>query len=96
MHYVPFYDVVPDYAKLREEYRESHLAVSTEFFKRGDLALARAMADPVDQAVLVFSSRTAAEDFLKEDPYSLNGLVKSYRIRKWTAVLGMAITPTDD
>jgi hypothetical protein len=96
MHYILFYDVVPDYVKLREKYRESHLAVGTEFFKRGDLVLAGALADPVDQAVIVFSSLTAAEDFLKADPYFLNGLVKSYRIRKWTTVLGMGITTTED
>jgi uncharacterized protein YciI len=31
-----------------------------------------------------------AERFAKNDPYVLNGLVKQWRVREWTTVLGPA------
>jgi len=31
----------------------------------------------------IFRSREAAEAFVKEDPFILEGLVKSYTIREW-------------
>lgn len=31
----------------------------------------------------IFKTREAAEDFVKEDPFILEGLIKSYIIRDW-------------
>jgi len=31
----------------------------------------------------IFKSREAAEQFVKEDPFILEGLVKSFTIREW-------------
>ena len=52
--------------------------------------LAGALADPADGAVLVFRGPTpdAAEKFAKSDPYVANGLVDSWRVRKWNTVVG--------
>ena len=57
---------------------------------RGELLMAGALAEPVDGAVLIFrgESTAAAEAFAKADPYVKNGLVKSWRVRKWTTVIG--------
>jgi hypothetical protein len=49
--------------------------------------LGGARANPPDRAVLVFRSKEAAESFAKSDPYVLNGLVKSWRVREWTVVV---------
>jgi uncharacterized protein YciI len=40
--------------------------------------------------VLVFKAadRHVVEDFAKADPYVLNGLVTSWRVREWTTVMG--------
>ena len=54
--------------------------------------LGGALANPPDGAVLLFhgSSPAAAEQLAKGDPYVLNGLVKTWRVREWTTVLGPA------
>ena len=41
-------------------------------------------------AVILFQgdSPKAAEDFAKADPYVLNGVIKSWRVREWTTVVG--------
>jgi uncharacterized protein YciI len=58
--------------------------------ERGELALAGALAEPADGAVLIFKGDdpSVAENFAKNDPYVLNGLVTSWRVRPWTVVLG--------
>jgi uncharacterized protein YciI len=35
----------------------------------------------------IFATRAAAEEYVKEDPFILEGVVKSVRIRDWTDVL---------
>jgi uncharacterized protein YciI len=49
------------------------------------------LADPVDGAVLLFraESPAVAEAFAREDPYVVNGLVKPWRVREWTTVVGV-------
>lgn len=86
-HYVLFYDLVDDYVTRRAPLREQHLALVRAAHERGELLLAGALANPTDRAVLVFRSNEAAEAFAKSDPYVLNGLVKAWRLREWTAVV---------
>jgi len=90
MHDILFYDVVDDYVEKRAKFREAHLQLARQAHARGELLLAGALAEPVDGAVLVFqgSSPEAAEAFANSDPYVLNGLVKAWRVRKWTTVIG--------
>jgi len=90
MHYLLFYDVVEGYAELRKAFRERHLQHARQAVARGDLVLGGALANPADGAVLLFrgSSPAAAESFAAADPYVTNGLVKSWRVREWTTVVG--------
>jgi uncharacterized protein YciI len=90
MHYLLFYDVVPDYAGRRLPFRAAHLAHGRAAVERGELLLAGALADPVDGAVLLFQgdSPAAAEAFAAADPYVTNGLVTRWRVRPWTTVVG--------
>jgi len=90
MHCILFYDVVDDYVEKRAPFRDAHLKLARQAHERGELVLAGALADPVDGAVLVFrgSSPEPAEAFAKADPYVANGLVKAWRVRKWTTVIG--------
>ena len=92
MHYLLMYDVVDDYVTRRVPLRAAHIGHARESVAQGDLVLGGALANPPDGAVLLFrgSSPTAAEQFAKSDPYVLNGLVKSWRVREWTTVLGPA------
>jgi hypothetical protein len=90
MHYLLFYDVVEDYVERRKPLRSAHLARCNEAVARGELVLGGGLADPVDAAILLFrsSSPEAAERFAAGDPYVLNGLVKSWRVREWVTVVG--------
>jgi uncharacterized protein YciI len=90
MHYLLFYDVSPDYMERRAEFRSMHLAHAWRACERGELVLAGALANPADAAVLLFrgDSPSVAEVFATSDPYVTNGLVKSWRVREWTTVVG--------
>lgn len=92
MHYLLIYELVDDYVAKRAPLRAQHLEMAWASVGRGELVLAGALADPVDGAVFVFQgdSPAAAEAFAKADPYVKNGLVKSWRVRPWTTVVGEA------
>ncbi|SHM98987.1 hypothetical protein SAMN04488057_10584 [Cyclobacterium lianum] len=89
-YYLLTYDVVDDYVEKRVIFRKSHLALAMNFFRDGQLIMGGALADPADRAVLVFRCQGIGpvEDFVKQDPYVQNGLVKSWEIREWTVVVG--------
>ena len=89
-YYALFYDLADDYLKRRTEFREDHLKLAKEANKRGELIIAGAFSDPADKALLVFrvKDRSAIEEFVKNDPYFINGLIKKYEIREWTVVIG--------
>jgi len=90
MHYLLFYDVVPEYVERRKAYRGEHLRLAWAACDRGELLLAGALADPVDGAVFVFQGESPeeAEKFAQSDPYVLNGLVTRWRVRAWSTVVG--------
>ena len=90
MHYVLQYDLVDDYVAKRGAFRQQHLSLVSQAHERGELVIAGALAEPADGALLVFRGPTPehAEAFAKADPYVVNGLVKSWRVRKWMTVIG--------
>jgi uncharacterized protein len=92
MHYLLFYDAVDEYEERRKPFREAHLAHARAAVARGELVLAGALASPIDGAVLLFraDSPAAAERFAKSDPYVVNGVIKQWRVREWTTVVGPA------
>lgn len=90
MYYAMFYEVVHDYLERRAPFRERHLALAQEARERGDLVMGGAFSDPPDGALLVFrgESSEVAERFAREDPYVVNGIVHTWRVREWTVVIG--------
>jgi uncharacterized protein len=90
LHFLLFYEVTPDYLERRAAFRTEHLAYADSAVERGELVLGGALAEPADGAVLLFrgDSPAAAEAFAKNDPYVLNGLVKEWKVRPWTTVVG--------
>lgn len=90
MHFLLFYELVPDYLSRRAEFRAAHLEKAWRAADRGELVLAGALADPVDTAVLLFKadSPQVAENFAKSDPYVTSGLVQHWRVRPWSTVVG--------
>ena len=90
MHYLLIYDLAPDYLERRGAFRTEHLQLAWDAQQRGEIVIAGALADPADTAVLLFTGDApdAAERFAQADPYVTNGLVKSWRVRQWTTVVG--------
>lgn len=90
MYYMLLYDVVEDYVEKRAAFREEHLGLAHEFEMKGQLILGGAFANPVDGAALVFKADgiRQVEDFARKDPYVKHGLVKSWKVREWTVVIG--------
>jgi uncharacterized protein len=90
MHYFLIYDLAPDYLERRALYRTEHLALAWEAHERGELLLGGALANPVDQAMLLFQgdSPAAAQAFAAADPYVAHGLVTAWQVRPWTTVVG--------
>jgi len=90
MHYLLFYDYVPDVLARRPQFRGAHIQHARASVARGELLLAGAFADPVDGAVLLFSTPTkdTVEKFAREDPYVTGGLVTEWKVRAWTTVIG--------
>ena len=90
MHYLLIYDVVEDYVERRAPLRGAHLALARAAVERGELVLGGALANPPDGAVLLFrgDSPAAAEAFARTDPYVTAGLVRHWRVREWTTVVG--------
>jgi uncharacterized protein YciI len=94
MHYLLFYDLAPNYLERRGEFRTEHLTLAWQAAARGELILGGALNDPVDGAVLLFQGDSPAvvERFVSADPYVRNGLIKSWRVRLWTTVVGESAT----
>jgi hypothetical protein len=96
MHYLLWYDLSPEYLERRGAFRGEHLRLAWAAVERGELVLGGAVNDPVDTALLVFQGDApeAAERFARADPYVRNGLVRAWRVRPWTTVVGPgAATP---
>lgn len=58
-----------------------HKLIVDKYIKRGDVIGIGPFADMGNMAI--FKTRAAAEQFVKEDPFILEGMVKSFIIRDW-------------
>jgi uncharacterized protein YciI len=89
-YYLLSYELVDDYISRRAPLRDEHLRLAREAHARGEIVLAGAFADPLDGAALVFraSDQSLVEDFARNDPYVINGLVKRWKVRLWNVVIG--------
>ena len=93
-HFVLTYELAPDYLERRGQFRAEHLKLAWEAADQGALLLGGAVGDPPEAAMLLFTDQDAAETFAKSDPYVAQGLVKDWRVRPWTTVVGEgAATP---
>lgn len=58
-----------------------HKVVVEKFIQRGDVIGIGPFTDRGNMAI--FKSRAAADQFIQEDPFILDGLVKSVIIKEW-------------
>jgi uncharacterized protein YciI len=75
-----------DEAKMKEpDAIMSHIARSKQLHEDGVLLMSGAFLD--DQGPLstmgILTSREAAEEYIKNDPFMLNGMIAQYYIRPW-------------
>jgi len=89
-YFALFYEVVDDFVARRAPFRDEHLLLAREAHLRGDLVLGGALAEPADGALLIFRgpSPDAATAFAQRDPYVRHGLVKHWKVRPWSVVVG--------
>ena len=89
-YYALIYELCDDYMERRAAFRAEHLKLAEKSHARGELVLAGAFAEPPDQALLIFraTDRSVAERFVREDPYVIHKLVKSWKVRPWTVAIG--------
>ena len=89
-YFALFYHVVDDYVARRAPFRDDHLRLARAAQGRGEIVLAGALTDPTDGALLIFRApdRSVVEEFIRNDPYVLNGLVTRLEVRSWAVVVG--------
>jgi uncharacterized protein YciI len=89
-YYALFYDVVDEFVARRAAFRAEHLRLAQESHQRGELLLAGALTEPADRALLIFRvpERSVVEDFARNDPYVIQGLVTRWEVRSWAVVIG--------
>jgi len=89
-YFALIYYVVDGFVSRRTAFREEHLRLVGKANRRGELLLAGALGDPVDRALLVFRTqdRSIAEDFARNDPYVINGLVTRWEVLPWAVAIG--------
>ncbi len=89
-YFALFYEVVEDFVSRRTAFREEHLRLAREAHRCGELLLGGALTEPADKALLIFhtAERSTVEDFARNDPYVLHGLVTRWEVRSWAVVIG--------
>jgi len=83
MKAVLLYQSSPDVLALAPVHYPAHKARLDAFHARGELLAVGTWADPREGAMAVFRTRTAAEEFVRDDPFVKNGVVARWEIKDW-------------
>jgi uncharacterized protein len=84
---VVLYTSAPDVMSLAPAHFPAHKARLDAFHARGDLLAVGTFGDPqAEGSMAIFTTRAAAEEFVAEDPFVLNGVVAAHEIRDWDDV----------
>jgi uncharacterized protein YciI len=84
MKYVLLYESAEGVADKAAAHAEAHRRHWRPFHARGELLLIGPFGDPQSQgAMSVFTTREAAEQFARADPFVVNGVVRSWEVREW-------------
>ena len=88
MKFVVFYDSAPDFRAKVPLHIQAHRELWRTFSADGRLLMIGPFADePAGGAMGVFTTRAAAEDFVRQDPFVTGGLVAKLTIREWMEAL---------
>ncbi|MDE2606635.1 MAG: hypothetical protein KGL68_12020 [Burkholderiales bacterium] len=83
MKVLMFYELAEDGLDKVPAHLASHQARLREFHGRGVLLMAGPYGAPPVGALGVFTSRAAAEEFARDDPFMLNGVVGRCTFHEW-------------
>jgi uncharacterized protein len=84
MKYVLLYESADDVLAKVPAHMPAHVARGQEFHARGSLIAYGPFGDPQNEgSMAVFTSRAAAEEFARGDPFVVNGVVRAWQIREW-------------
>jgi uncharacterized protein YciI len=82
--YVLFYESAEDVQAKAPLHFAAHSARGQEFHERGLLLAYGPFANPQKEgSMAVFTTRDAAEEFARGDPFVLNEVVSEWTIREW-------------
>lgn len=88
MKYVLFYVAGPDFLGKVPAHIEAHRALWRTYQARGEVLMIGPFTDqPAGGAMGIFTTRAAAEAFVREDPFVANGIVAQWTIREWAEAL---------
>ena len=87
MKAVVFYESADDVATKAPPHFAAHRARWKEFADRGELLMIGPFASAQEGAMGIFTTRAAAEDFVRGDPFVLHGVVRNWTIREWNEAL---------
>lgn len=90
VHYVVFvvtaYETFEDALAKAPDAIAAHLKRSKELHAQGKIMMAGAFlnnpAEPLS-TMAILTSREAAEEYMRDDPFVLNGMVSKWYIREW-------------
>lgn len=85
--YVLLYESAQDVREKAPLHFAAHRARWQEFLDRGTLLQIGTFSD-LEGSMAVFATREAAEEFALSDPFVLNGVVRSWRVREWNEAIG--------
>jgi uncharacterized protein YciI len=87
MKHVLFYDSAPDVLSKAPAHFPAHKARLDEFHARGTLLMVGTFGDPQNEgSMAIFTTRAAAEEFARGDPFVLNGVVREWHVREWNEI----------
>jgi uncharacterized protein YciI len=93
IYYVVFfetcYDSLADAFSKAPEVIAAHQARSKEWHAQGSLLLAGAFRNAPKEplsTMTICTTREAAEEYAKGDPFLLNAMIRSWSIREWTNI----------
>lgn len=86
--YVVFYESADDVATKARPVFPAHQARWKEFLADGTLLLIGTFANAQqDGSMGIFATREAAEEFVRGDPFVLEGVVRRWEIREWNEAI---------
>lgn len=86
--FVLLYHPDPTAMAKAQEHFPAHRARLEAFHARGVLLNVGPFADRSRGAMGVFTTREACEEFVREDPFMLNGVVARHEILEWADIFG--------